>query len=92
MGAYHYYVLYGGCYACYLLGMMHSKGQASWLKWGLCMLTGAIWPAAVLYGIYLAHFAEAAAQQPHDQESKTIDAAMAVSQPLTTEAERTEGE
>lgn len=56
MTVYHYYVIAGGGYACYMLGIKHALGHKGWKNFGLVLLSCAAWPAMVPYGIWLAHF------------------------------------
>jgi hypothetical protein len=55
MSAYHFYILASGCFACYVLGVMHAKGHTGWSNWSMAVLIGAAWPASIIYGAYLVH-------------------------------------
>ncbi|WP_018079132.1 hypothetical protein [Thiobacillus denitrificans] len=54
-----YYVILGSVYAAYVLGVMHGKKHEHWANVVMALAIGALWPVAVLYGIYLQHFARA---------------------------------
>lgn len=56
MTFYHFYTIYGGIFSAYTLGVMHGKGHTHWKNFAMALVTGAIWPVAVCYGIYATHF------------------------------------
>lgn len=62
MNAYHYYVIVAGMVAAYTLGVMHGRDHTHWKNTAVAFLGGALWPLTVLYGIYLAHFNQCAAE------------------------------
>lgn len=52
----HYYTITGGFCAAYVLGLMHGKEHTGWKNLVMALTTGALWPIAVCYGIYMTHF------------------------------------
>lgn len=56
MTIHHYYIICAACFAGYTLGLMHGKGHTHWRNCAAALLTGMLWPVALCYGIYTAHF------------------------------------
>lgn len=55
MNAYHYYVLTAGCFACYVLGRKHERGQSGWKNTTAALIAGAVWPVMIGWGAWIAH-------------------------------------
>lgn len=55
MNGYHAYVLVGGCFACYVLGRKHERGQGGWKNTLAALIAGAVWPLMYAWGAWLAH-------------------------------------